>query len=247
MDADSIRQSPRCVNQVPDRHPAAPQGPDRSRVGGGDRTPCLRLPAESKVMSQGASDRQGDSSGGLPIDTPRSTTVVVGCVDVVAKSKGREPQDPMHIEDGILDDIRLKTATIPSDAVVVIRPFSSEGADLGTGQAGGKDSRVEAAKTIQADGPKLLAESFKTKLGSLGPFPQVRVDDGSEPPGNSLVVEGRFTQIDPGSRGKRYWGFGAGKSGLEVGGTVKNGKGELLAEFTQKRIVVMGEFGGSYI
>ncbi len=168
-------------------------------------------------------------------------------VDVIAKSKGREPQDPMHIEDGILDDIRLKTATIPSDAVVVIRPFSSEGADLGTGQAGGKDSRVEAAKTIQADGPKLLAESFKTKLGSLGPFPQVRVDDGSEPPGNSLVVEGRFTQIDPGSRGKRYWGFGAGKSGLEVGGTVKNGKGELLAEFTQKRIVVMGEFGGSYI
>ncbi len=176
-----------------------------------------------------------------------AVTFAGALVDVSAKSKEREARDSLHIQDGILDDIRLKTATIPSDAVVVMRPFTCEGADLGTGQEGGKDSRVEAVKTIQAEGPKLLAESFRTELGSLGPFPQVRVDDGSRFPENSLVVEGRFTQIDPGSRAKRYWGFGAGKSGLEVRGTVKNGKGELLAEFTQKRIVVMGEFGGSYI
>ncbi len=166
----------------------------------------------------------------------------------MAKPKEEKQQNPMHIENGILDDIRLTTTTIPSDAVVVIRPFSSAGADLGTGGEGGRESRVEAVKTLQAEGPKLLADAFKAELTKSGPFPQVRVDEGSELPENALVVEGRFTQIDPGSKAKRYWGgFGAGKSGLEVTGTVKNTKGELLAEFTQKRIAVMGAFGGGYL
>jgi len=166
---------------------------------------------------------------------------------VIAKPKEKQVS-PMQIEDGILDDIRLKTATIPSDVVIVVRKFSSEGADLGTGTEGGKEPRVEAARAIQAEGPKLLADSFKVDLIKRGPFPEVRVDDGSEIPGNALVVEGRFTEIDPGSKAKRYWaGFGAGKSGLAVEGTVKNAKGELLAEFTHKRVVVMGAFGGEYI
>jgi len=161
----------------------------------------------------------------------------------------KEPSpDRTHIEDGILDDIVLKSPSIPPDAVIVMRLFTTEGADLGTGAEGGKDTRVDAAKTVQSDGPKFLADAFRAKLQEVGPFPQVRVDEAGDLPANALVIEGRFTQINPGSKAKRYWGgFGAGKSGLEVQGTVRNAKGDLLAEFTQKRIVVMGVFGGSYL
>jgi hypothetical protein len=174
----------------------------------------------------------------------------LACVLVAgtALAKEDENKDPMHIKDGILDEIRLSKPTIPADAVVVMRLFSTEGTELGTGAEGGKKKRVEAVKTILADGPQMLAESFKKELEKRGPFPEVRIDDGTDLPDNAVVIEGRFTMIDPGSRAKRYFvGFGSGKSGTEVQGTVKNSAGELLAEFTQKRIAVMGAFGGSYV
>jgi hypothetical protein len=60
-----------------------------------------------------------------------------------------------------------------------------------------------------------------------------------------LIVEGRFVQIDPGSRAKRYFvGFGAGKSSVKVTGTVKDGTGRLLATFEQRRIGAVGMGGG---
>jgi hypothetical protein len=64
-------------------------------------------------------------------------------------------------------------------------------------------------------------------------------------PPEAIVVEGKFVQIDPGSRAARYFGgFGAGKSQIAVEGTVKDGAGKLLAEFAQKRVGAMGAFGG---
>ena len=58
-------------------------------------------------------------------------------------------------------------------------------------------------------------------------------------------MEGRFTEINPGSRAKRYFaGFGAGKSVVEVIGTVKDAEGRTLASFRQRRIGAMGMGGG---
>jgi hypothetical protein len=64
-------------------------------------------------------------------------------------------------------------------------------------------------------------------------------------PEGALVVDGQFVRIDPGSRAKRYFaGFGAGKSSVEVTGTVTDADGRLLARFRQRRIGAMGVGGG---
>ena len=68
---------------------------------------------------------------------------------------------------------------------------------------------------------------------------------GSPRPGGTLLVEGKFVQLDPGSRTKRYFaGFGAGKSSVKVSGTVKDSTGLTLATFQQRRIGSMGMGGG---
>ena len=51
-----------------------------------------------------------------------------------------------------------------------------------------------------------------------------------------------------GSRAKRWaLGFGAGKSGIAVEGTIKNAKGEVLAEFKHMRHSGIGIAGGDYV
>jgi hypothetical protein len=155
---------------------------------------------------------------------------------------------PKVIKDGKLDLIKLHVATLApgADVPVMMRRFSTEGANLGTGAEGGKESRIEEAKKMQKDGPDILATEFAARLTKLGPYAKVTtiVPEDAVPP-EAIVVEGKFVQIDPGSRAARYFGgFGAGKSQIAIEGTVKDGTGKLLAEFAQKRVGAMGAFGG---
>jgi hypothetical protein len=64
------------------------------------------------------------------------------------------------IEDGALDKIELFVASLeqPGDLTVAIRPFDASGAELGTGGKDGKESRQQEAKTMQNEGPRVLAE-----------------------------------------------------------------------------------------
>jgi hypothetical protein len=63
-----------------------------------------------------------------------------------------------------------------------------------------------------------------------------------------LVVTGKVTKMEPGSRAKRYWvGFGAGKSIVEIAGdVVDGGSGKVLARFRHARASGIGVFGGDY-
>ena len=60
------------------------------------------------------------------------------------------------------------------------------------------------------------------------------------------MIEGEFTKLNPGSRGKRYGiGFGAGKSQVCASGKVVRGvQGEVLMEFDHCRHEAVGIFGG---
>jgi hypothetical protein len=144
------------------------------------------------------------------------------------------------VKEGILDEIKLYADKLPSSTRVVIKPFSATDADIVNGE------KKEETKTMQADGPRILSERFVAKLKEFGPFADVSaVDSGSPAPDDALVVEGKFTELDPGSRAKRYFvGFGAGKSGVTVEGSVKTASGTLLATFQQRHIGVMGAAGG---
>lgn len=155
---------------------------------------------------------------------------------------------PMHgqadtqIKDGLLDTIRLAADPPSGDETVVIRPFDSSKANLGTGGTGGKPKRVEAAKRIQQEGPGILSKAFVAKLSQLGSFKEVSSEGEAD-----IVVSGQFTILDPGSRAKRYWaGFGAGQGRMEIQGTVRDSSGKLLATFRHKRLTILGFGGGEY-
>ena len=158
-------------------------------------------------------------------------------------------QTPVRVvEDGALDRIELFSASIeaPPSTVVVIKPFDASMADLGTGGKDGKQTRQEEAKTMQAEGPRVLAERFASTLKASGPFKEVVVlKDGEVAPAGALVLSGKFLTLDPGSRTKRYFaGFGAGKSSVKVAGAVTDAQGKTLATFEQRRIGAMGMGGG---
>jgi uncharacterized protein DUF4410 len=146
------------------------------------------------------------------------------------------------IDDGVLDHIELFVPQPPGGAntIVVIRLFTADTADLGTGGAkGGKDQQREAA-TMQVEGPKELAAAFVEELEGQKAVKAVRTEGDGD-----LVIEGRFTEINPGSRTKRYLvGFGAGKSAMAVEGNVRDAAGNLLARFKQRRIAAVGMMGG---
>ena len=61
-----------------------------------------------------------------------------------------------------------------------------------------------------------------------------------------LVVSGRITRIDAGSRSQRYWvGFGAGSAKFGVVGTVRESDGKKVATFSHERWSGFGVFGGN--
>jgi hypothetical protein len=172
---------------------------------------------------------------------------VIGMAFVLSQPSGA--QAPVKtIEDGALDRIELFVAALedPVERIVVMKAFDATAANLGTGGKEGKETRQSEARTMQNEGPRVLAERFVSTLAKGGPFKVVRVlQPGEAVPDGALVVEGGFAELDPGSRAKRYFaGFGAGKSSVKVNGTVKDSSGRLLARFEQRRIGAMGVGGG---
>jgi hypothetical protein len=158
-------------------------------------------------------------------------------------------QSPVRtIEDGALDKIELFVASLekPADLTVVIKPFDASGANLGTGGKDGKEARQQEAKTMQNEGPRVLADRLAATLTESKAFKQVQVAKADEAvPAGGVVIEGKFLTLDPGSRAKRYFaGFGAGKSSVEVSGSIKDATGRTLANFSQRRIGAMGMGGG---
>ena len=154
-------------------------------------------------------------------------------------------EPPTRIEGGALDWIELH-GDPPGAAPIVVELFDAGQADLGTGAEGGKAKRVEIAKMMQADGPRLLAHSLVAELKDKG-FSDVRLASAGDAPDGAVVIQGWFSILDPGSKAKRFWaGFGAGKGSVEVEGSVTTVSGDLLAKFRQKRITVIGVVGGNY-
>ncbi len=152
-----------------------------------------------------------------------------------------------EIEGGLLTWVHLQSGPPGADAVIVVRLFDASQADLGTGAEGGKPKHVAAAKQMQQNAPGILAEQMVKELKALQHFADVHLDSGDARAEGSIVLEGRFTVLNPGSKAKRYFaGFGAGKEVMEIEGVIKDAAGAVLAEFRRKRLSVMGFFGGDY-
>ena len=163
------------------------------------------------------------------------TAITVLGVGAVTTTQGLAQDKVVRtIKDGIIDEAKLYVEKLPAATVVVIRPFSATDSDIVEGAKG------DETKKMQTDGPKILAEQFVAKLKGFGPFTDVSVLEGGTAPAGALLVEGKFTEMDPGSQAKRIFvGYGAGKSGVKVVGTIKSGNGMMLAEVEQRRVGVM--------
>jgi hypothetical protein len=148
------------------------------------------------------------------------------------------------IEDGVLDEIQLFVEKLPEPHKrVAIRPFETEGANLGTGGKDGDPDEQEEARLMQKEAPGLLVEALTQELRARHTF-EAAGPDGSY----DLVITGRFYELNPGSRKKRYLvGFGAGKAAVGVAGEVRDRSGRLLATFRQRRIATGGWGGGDSI
>jgi uncharacterized protein DUF4410 len=174
---------------------------------------------------------------------------VLSVLVVTATPTTARSEDPLNIEHGVLDEIHLKTPTINRGLPVLIRPFTTDGMNLGTGGEGAKnEKRSDAARTMVKIAPDLLIEAFRARIIEAQVFGEPLPPDTVQLPDSALVIEGKFTKIDPGSRAKRYWaGFGAGKSSVQVSGTIKDASGNLLAEFTHMKQSGIGLGGGDYV
>jgi hypothetical protein len=166
--------------------------------------------------------------------------LVVSGLTVATSAGLAEDQVIRTIKGGILDEAKLYVDKLPTLTTVVIRPLSATDADLVNGD------KKDETKKMQVDGPKMFTDEFVAKLKGRGPFTEVSaLDVGSAAPAGALVIDGKFTEMDPGSRAKRYVvGFGAGKSGVTVEGSVKSAEGATFATFQQRRVGVMGVAGG---
>ena len=152
---------------------------------------------------------------------------------------GQSASPEQTVKGGILDEVKIYTTTPPTSKVVVIRPFSATDADLTEGD------KKEETKKMQSIAPGVLCDEFVSKLKGMGPFTEVSVLKEGTATADAIVVEGKFVEIDPGSRAKRaFIGYGAGKSGVKVSGTITSADGKELATFEQRRVGVMGGVGG---
>lgn len=77
---------------------------------------------------------------------------------------------------------------------------------------------------------------------------QRRAEPGEKAEPGTLVVRGKVTTMDPGSRAARYWaGFGAGAARTEIAGEVVDAAtGKVLLRFLQERRSGVGSAGGDY-
>ncbi|MBV9071053.1 MAG: DUF4410 domain-containing protein [Acidobacteria bacterium] len=75
-------------------------------------------------------------------------------------------------------------------------------------------------------------------------FPDAVVAEHASAPG-TLIVRGKITVLDPGSRAKRMWvGYGAGAARTAIEGEIVDAKsGQVLIRFTQERRSGIERFG----
>lgn len=121
--------------------------------------------------------------------------------------------------------------SLPRERVVVVE----------VPQPASPGGKLQLAPTMGAVMTQTLVSALQARL------PNARVnaskDATAEPPG--LLVEAHFSEIVPGSRAKRFWvGFGAGKSSVELAGTVKDlTSGRVVARFSHRRMSFCCGFG----
>jgi hypothetical protein len=173
--------------------------------------------------------------------SPRTFAVSIALA--IASTAALPQEQPVKtVREGILDRIELfvDQPPRPADVIVTIKPFTTDTANLGTGASGSKNEQ-SAAQELKTAAPKELEAAFIKAVSSGGGFKGV-VRDGI----GDLVVEGSFTDINPGSVPKKGEVLGE-RSVMAISGTLRDGSGKLLARFEQRRVAATRILGADAV
>ncbi|HKO58811.1 MAG TPA: DUF4410 domain-containing protein [Thermoanaerobaculia bacterium] len=122
---------------------------------------------------------------------------------------------------------------------VVVEPFDTSAAKLPDKD----DNSYDEAKMVLAGTAVGLAQGLRASVTQ-----SVETDEKPAKEAGTLLIRGKVTVMDPGSRAARYWaGFGAGAARTEIEAEVIDAAtGETLLRFTQQRRSGVGVYGGDY-
>lgn len=133
--------------------------------------------------------------------------------------------DSILLDHGPLDKAILNTATIDRTVPMHVRNFDVSQAKLG------KSKHEDIARQMAQSVPHLLASDIVNELRA-NLFTAVTLEQSNTSTDGGWVLEGQFTELNPGSQAARLWvGFGAGKSKVCVMATLKDDKGSVMGEF----------------
>jgi hypothetical protein len=142
---------------------------------------------------------------------------------------------------GEVDELEVvQTFKLADYSKIVVAPFDTKDTPL----PGKDDNTYAAVKGVLAAPSGPFAQGLSGELGD-----KVAVSQGTEGGEKTLLVRGKVTSMDPGSRAKRFWGgFGAGAAGTGIQGEVVDAtSGQVLLRFTQERRSAAGAFAGDYV
>jgi hypothetical protein len=132
-----------------------------------------------------------------------------------------------------VDTYQVFAANDSSASVLLVKPFTLDNTDFGKMK---KKRQQEVVDNMSQIAPLAFKQVLIQKLSEMGGFSKVAEYEDGEVPESALVVEGEFTVLNPGSRGKRFWvGMGAGKSKTCVSGHVVTVAGEQRVTFEDCR------------
>ena len=146
---------------------------------------------------------------------------------------------------GPLDRATIYQDSISKSQPVRVHRFSTDNAALGTGAKKNKPKYRLIAQDMKENAPEFLLEGIIDELTASGFEDVAEFSPDEEIAEDCLIIEGDFTVLNPGSKGKRYMvGFGAGKSKTCLEGKIVTPAGNVLADFDHCRSQAIGLFGG---
>jgi hypothetical protein len=136
-----------------------------------------------------------------------------------------------------IDELEIVRAFEASDyANVIVQPL-----DVSATPKPEDADMVDKVSNVLSNAAEPFAEGIAKNASSI----QVSTDDAKAGARGTLIVRGRVTLMDPGSRSKRLFiGYGAGAARTAITGEIVDAAtGEVLLRFTQERLSGMERFG----
>jgi hypothetical protein len=142
-------------------------------------------------------------------------------------------EGPITVKKEPLDEAVLHAESISLETPLNVHLFDSSGAKLG------KAKHQDTARLMAGSAPHLLAvdivEGLRASDFSKVTLHETTYLEAELNPGE-LVLQGRFTKLNPGSQATRVWiGFGAGKSKVCIEGQLLDSQKKSLADFQDCR------------